>query len=271
MMWSRGKKQNRRRREAPKRGTAILRHTLRHVPRPRLPRGRNAWICGILLGACALAAWPLARACARGDLLTVSRLEVTGNRHWPSDRLLERAGLEIGQRMHEIPFRAARKKLLALPGVESVSVRYLPGGRLRVSVREADVVAMRRVSAASQAWRGLTPDGEWMPLAARTLEDVPVLEARGMTRDGEHRAAAWLAGVRTRHPDLFAGFSQFSPRGTNGEADVYWRDGRVRLRVDCAGGEGSLANLGELMRREQGNWAEGATVDLRVEGYAYVR
>jgi hypothetical protein len=98
-----------------------------------------------------------------------------------------------------------------------------------------------------------------------------VLEAKDLTRRTAVRTAAWLAGVRTRHPDVFAGFSQVSPRGTSGEADVYWRDGRIRLRVDCAvDGDGSLGYLTELMRREQSGWAEGATVDLRVEGYAYV-
>jgi hypothetical protein len=62
-----------------------------------------------------------------------------------------------------------------------------------------------------------------------------------------------------------------SLRGESGEADVYWRDGRMRLRVDCATtGDGSLGFLSELLRREQDNWAAGATVDLRVEGYAYV-
>lgn len=263
-----GKKQNRRRRTTPKPGTAILRSIPRLVPRPRLPRGRKGIAASILFVAALLALWPLSRACLRGDLLTVSRLEVTGNRHWPADVLLQKAGLEVGQRAFEIPFRAARKNLLKLPGVESASVRYLPGGRLRVSVREADVVAMRSTP---RGWRGLTPTGEWMPLSSRSPEDVPVLEGRALPPRAERSAAAWLAGVRARHPDLFAGFSQLSPRG-NGEADVYWRDGRVRLRVDCtAAGDGSLAYLGELMRREQGTWAEGATVDLRVEGYAYVR
>jgi hypothetical protein len=111
-----------------------------------------------------------------------------------------------------------------------------------------------------------------MPLAERVAEDVPVLEGGTLSRNSERRAASWLAGVRARHPELFAGFSQLSPRGETGEADVYWRDGRVRLRVDCAAkGEGSLAYLGELLRREQGGWTENVTVDLRVDGYAYVR
>jgi hypothetical protein len=263
MMLSRGKKNRRRKVPSPK-GRALL----RNLPRPRLPRGRSAAVLVALLILCALAAWPLTRAYQRGTFLTVSQIEVVGNRHWQSSPLLKRAGLEIGQRGHEIPFRAARKALTDLPGIEAATVRYLPGGRLRITVREAQVVAVRRTPA---GWRGLTPDGSWMPLSANVPEDVPVLEGRGLSRQTTQRTGAWLAEVRAQHPDVFAGFSQVSPRGQTGEADVYWRDGRVRLRVDCGKGGGeSLGYLTELMRREQAGWAEGATVDLRVEGYAYV-
>jgi hypothetical protein len=266
MMLSRGKKN--RRRKTTSAFSKPGRTLLRNLPRPRLPRGRTAAVLVAVLVLAALAAWPLSRAYQRGTFLTVARIEVVGNRHWQTTRLLERAGLEIGQRGHEIPFRAARKALTALPGIEGATVRYLPGGRLRVHVQEAQVVAVRRTPA---GWRGLTPTGSWMPLAAHIPEDVPVLEGKGLSQRTTQRTGAWLASVRTRHPEVFAGFSQVSPRGQTGEADVYWRDGRVRLRVDCGiSGDESLGYLAELMRREQAGWAEGATVDLRVEGYAYV-
>lgn len=263
MILSRGKKNRRRKMPSPGKGKL-----LRTIPRPRLPRGRTALLLACAIALAALAAWPLSLAYRDGSVLTVARLEVTGNRHWSSSRLLAQAGLEIGLRGHEIPFRAARKALLSLPGIESVTIRYLPGGRLRVSVREAEIVAMRRTPT---GWRGLTAAGVWMPLAEGVAEDVPVLDGRTLSRATTRQAATWLAHVRTRHPEVFAGFSQLSPRGETGEADVYWRDGRVRLRVDCAVPEkASLGYLAELMRREQAGWAEGATVDLRVEGYAYV-
>jgi hypothetical protein len=232
-------------------------------------RARAKWL---LLGSLALASAALffaGRSYRAGGLLTVSRLEVSGNRHWGSSLLLEQAGLEIGQRFHEIPFRAARRNLLRLPGIESATLRYVPGGRLRLEIREADIVAQRGTAS---GWRGLTPGGEWMPLSDRTPEDAPVLEGRGLTARAERRAALYLASVRRRYPDVFAGFSQVAlSRGDVPEADVYWRDGRVKLRLDC--GDASLRSLeylGELLRREQASWPEGATVDLRVEGYAYV-
>lgn len=237
---------------------------------------RRARGTALLLGSLALAAVVVflgARAYLAGRLLTVSRLEVSGNRHWGSSLLLEQAGLEIGQRFHEVPFRAARRNLLRLPGIESVTLRYVPGGRLRLEVREADIVAQRGTAS---GWRGLTPGGEWMALSDRAPEDAPVLEGKGLSARAERHAAHYLASVRRRYPDVFAGFSQVALSGPAGrddapEADVYWRDGRVKLRLDC--GDASLRSLeflGELLRREQASWPEGATVDLRVEGYAYV-
>jgi hypothetical protein len=144
---------------------------------------------------------------------------------------------------------------------------YLPGGALRVSVREAEPVAARRFSS---GWLGLTPIAEWIPLTADAALEVPLLETRDGTPRALRLAASWLDGVRARHPDLYAGFSQVALRGGDGEADVYWRDGNLRLRVDCSR-PGSIEYAGELMRREESMWPEGATVDLRVEGYAYVR
>src|SRR5690606_28057965 len=159
----------------------------RSLPRPRLPRGRTAGLLAATLVLGALAAWPLSRAYRNGTILTVARLEVAGNRHWSSSRLLEQADLEIGLRGHEIPFRAARKALLMLPGIESATVRYLPGGTLRVSVREAEVFAVRRTPA---GWRGLTGEGEWMPLAAHLTEDVHVLEGKSLSRRATGSLAA---------------------------------------------------------------------------------
>ena len=233
---------------------------------------RRTRTLAILLGALVVVSAALVlgtRSYLAGGLLTVSRLEVSGNRHWSSDLLLEQAGLEIGQRIHEIPFRSARRNLMGLPGIESATLRYVPGGRLRLEVRESEVVAQQGMGT---GWRGLTPGGDWMPLSEHVAEDAPILEGRGLSARSQRAAAFYLASVRKRYPDVFAGFSQVAlSRGEVPEADVYWRDGRVKLRLDC--GDVSLRSLeylGELMRREQASWPEGATVDLRVEGYAYV-
>src|SRR5690606_2022627 len=80
---SRGKKN--RRRKVPTKAKGTL---LKSLPRPRLPRGRKAVLLACVLVLAALAVWPLSRAYHNGAVLTVARLEVTGNRHWSSSRLL---------------------------------------------------------------------------------------------------------------------------------------------------------------------------------------
>lgn len=260
------RKKTNRRKPAPRK-SARSATLLRAIPRPRLPRGRAALVAAAALILAGVLAWFAGSAYLRGAILTVTRLEVEGNAHWPAGRLLEVARVDVGSRLHEIPFRAARARIEALPGVEEASVHYLPGGALRVTVREASPVAARRFAS---GWRGLTPKGEWMPLTADAALDVPLLETRDASPRALRIAAAWLTQVREKTPDLFTGFSQVALRGDAGEADVYWRDGDVRLRVDCTR-PGSMEYAGELMRRELAGWPAGATVDLRVEGYAYVR
>ena len=83
--------------------------------------------------------------------------------------------------------------------------------------------------------------------------------------------ACFLAGARDGYPELFEAFSQIAPR-ERGEADIYWRDGRFKIRVDYANKSlNSLEFLRALLRGESTSWQRGRTVDLRVEGYAYVR
>lgn len=249
------------------------RAVLRSVPGARRRTARRLFKLVMVAGLAVTVLLMAGRSYLRGSWLTVTRIEVAGNRHWDAPRLLERAGVETGMRLHEIPFRAARRNLTRLPGVEAASVRYLPGGRVRVRVREAAVVA---VYGAGGAWRGLTPDGRWMRLADAVSEDVPVLETGddGLSPEKTGKLAAFLEAARAGHPDLFAGFAQIavpSGRGTE-EAMIYWRDGRLRFRMDYAGADGRpLELLRELLRTERDSWRAGATVDLRVEGYAYVR
>lgn len=262
-------------RRAPKRRGAASRAAaksrpgvLRAIPRPRLPKGRTGLVVALAAVALLAGGWFGIAAYRAGGILTVARVEIEGNRHWHALRLMERANVDVGTRLHEIGFAGVRESLQALPGVERVSVRYIPGGVLRIRVTEADVVAIQRMN---RGWRGLTPGGEWMPLDGGVAEDVPVLEGGAHDRTALRRAAAWLAGVRAAQPELFEGFSQIALR-ERGEADVYWRDGNVRLRVDCAGGgDATLGHATALLRHGRGRWPSGATVDLRVEGYAYVR
>lgn len=214
-----------------------------------------------------------------GRILMVNRIVVDGNRHWDSSRLLERAGLEVGAKLPGISLRSARLALQQLPGIQAVAVRSSLDGELRIEVKEEEVLAQRRclarafgsVEGRTGAWEGLTLSGAWMPLRGAE-PDAPVIDARDAVGRGGAAVvlAHFLAGARANYPRLFGSFSQISVRGPD-EADIYWRDGRFKARVDYTNMSlNSLELLSELLEHEQASWTPGSTVDLRVEGYAYV-
>ena len=218
----------------------------------------------MVLGGVGYVSWKGYRAYHDGRILTVNRIEVSGNHHWETSRLLEQAGLEVGSKMPEVSVRLARRELLQLPGIQEVKVRRSFDGELRVEVQEEDVLALRHAG----AWEGLTPSGAWMPLRAAE-NDVPVIDGE-MTPADAAALAVFLSGARSQYPQLFRSFSQINVRSQD-EADIFWRDGRVRVRLDYTNKSlNSLEFLQALLVREKDSWSDGSTVDLRVEGYAYV-
>ncbi len=217
-----------------------------------------------ILGCLGYGSWKGYRAYHDGRILTVNRIEVSGNHHWETSRLLEQAGLEVGSKMPGVSVRSARSELLQLPGIHEVSVHRSLDGGLRVEVQEEDVLALRH----TDAWEGLTPSGAWMPLRAAE-NDVPVIDG-AMTPQDAAALAVFLSGARAQYPQLFGSFSQINVRSQD-EADIFWRDGRVRVRLDYTNKSlNSLEFLQALLVREKDSWNDGSTVDLRVEGYAYV-
>ena len=201
-----------------------------------------------------------------GRILTVNRIEISGNHHWESSRLLQLAGLEVGSGMPGVSLKSARESLRHLPGIQDVTLRCSLKGDLRVEVKEEKVLGIRQ----SNGWQGLTVSGAWMPLR-EAESDVPVIDIQKKATSGELVAlASFLEGARSRYASLYAGFSQISLRGSD-EADVYWHDGGFRARVDYTNKSlNSLEFLKVLIAREQASWPSGSTVDLRVEGFAYV-
>jgi cell division septal protein FtsQ len=229
---------------------------------------RLAWVlptlgllCGLTYGA-----WKGFQAYGDGRILTVNRIEVEGNHYWESSQLLERAGLEIGSGLPGVSLRSARAALRQLPGIQEVTVHASLDGELRVQVKEEEILALRQ----SDGWLGLTPTGAWMPLRTAPA-DLPIVDLQAGTTPKDVAALAiFLEGAHTRYPQLFEGFSEISMRGPD-EADIYWRDGNFKMRVDYTNKSlNSLEFLSELLPQEKATWPSGSTVDLRVEGYAYV-
>jgi cell division septal protein FtsQ len=218
--------------------------------------------------AAGTASWRAFQAYREGEILIVNRIEVSGNRHWESSALLEASGLEVGARLPRVSLGKAREALRQLPGIQDVSVGRSWSGDVRVRVREEEVLALARDRRGG--WSGLTASGSWMRLSTPDMNaDLPVIEG-GKSRGPA--LAAFLTEVRRGFPDLYRGFSQIVPAAGNaGGADIYWRDQRVKVRLDYTNKSlNSLEFLRTLLRREADGWPPGSTVDLRVEGYAYV-
>jgi len=247
-----------------------------HLRRLRNNKGRRrAWFRGknlfryamILTAAGALTyggftAWKAYRS---GQVLALTKIEVTGNRLWESSRLLERAGLEVGSRLPEISLSAARNAVAQLPGIQEVKVSRSLGGSLRVEIREEEMVAVRK----SGTWQGLMASGVWLSLPSGKA-DLPIITSRTPKGTDFPALARFLNDARMHFPDLYAGFSQITPV-SGGEIEIYWRDRGLKVRADYMNKSlNSLEFLRSLLSREAAFWTDGSTVDLRVEGYAYV-
>jgi hypothetical protein len=230
------------------------------------------------LGGGGLLAW---RAFDSAGFLALREIAVEGNRVWDRKAILKTAGLELGLKLPLIPARKVEAALRGLPGVAAAEVRREWPSRLVIRVTEQQPVACGY----SRGWKGLAPDGSLLPGLPGDAADLPVID--GFASLGEARRAelgAFLEAARRDYPSLYAGFSQLSvinrpqrpQRAGAGaapaEVEIVLRDGRLKVLADLGNKSlTSLEFLQALLRREAAALEAGSSVDLRVEGYAYVR
>jgi cell division protein FtsQ len=238
------------------------------------------------LGAAGVMGW---RAFQNHGFLALREVEVSGNSLVSKADILEKAGLELGVKLPSIPVAAVEASLRTLPGVGEVEVRRMFPSRIEIRVREKEPVAMGR----ARGWYGLAPDGSRIAGIDWGQSDLPVVEGFAAL-DSSSRAAlgGFLAGAKRSYPDLYANFSQLSLRRPDG-LEIVMRDGRLKvlLALDpraleagsarAAAGKktsrdankslNSLEFLRALIAQQGAELVDGGTVDLRVEGYAYVR
>lgn len=228
------------------------------------------------VGGGGVAAW---RGFEGTGFLSLREVEVTGNRLWDRKAVLEKSGVELGVKLPFVQVRKAEAAIRSLQGVAAVDIsRRWPSG-LRIQVIEKEPVACGY----SRGWRGLAPDGAALPRLDSEMSDLPVVD--GFATLGEARRAelgAFLDAVRREQPVLYAGFSQVNVReaakGTRGKAgvpaelEIVMRDGSLKVVLEMGNKSlNSLELLHAMMRRHKAALEPGKTVDLRVEGYAYVR
>lgn len=240
--------------------------------------GLGAILVTAIIGAAGWAGW---RAFEAHDLLALREVEVVGNSRVNKAAILEKAGFELGEKLPLIKLAAAESSVRSLPGVGEVEVRRMYPSRIEIRVKEKQPVAMGY----ARRWYGLAPDGSALPGLDWGRSDLPVIDGFG-SLDSSARAALgrFLEDARARYPDLYANFSQMSPRGGDG-VEIILRDRKLKvllpLERNASGGNfatsGSNKSLISLeflraLQQQQGSALEpGKTVDLRVEGFAYVR
>ncbi len=225
-------------------------------------------VCATFLVGATFVTWKAYQLYLEGQIMTVNRIEVVGNHYWDASSILATSKLEVGARLPKISLENARNAITQLPGIQAVSVKRSWDGEIKVMVTEESILGVHKGKQGK--WIGLTQSGRWLPLTGLNGQrDVPILE--GALTENSH-LASFLGEVHSTYPDLFRGFSQVVIReGKGSDADIYWRDGRVKIKVDYRiKSLNSLEFLKTLLQRESEAWPSGSTVDLRVEGYAYV-
>ncbi|MBW8889003.1 MAG: FtsQ-type POTRA domain-containing protein [Fibrobacteres bacterium] len=250
-----------------------------------LRRAWNALRLGLgatlVTGAIIAAGWAGWRAFATHDVLALREVEVVGNSRVDKAAILEKAGFELGEKLPLIHLAAAEAAVRSLPGIGEVEVRRMYPSRIEIRIKEKQPVAMGY----ARRWYGLASDGTALPGVNWGRSDLPVIDKFG-TLDSSMRAAlgGFLERARAEYPDLYANFSQMSPRGGDG-VEIILRDRKLKvlLPLERAGAGSNFATSGsnkslislEFLRTLQQQQAAalepGKTVDLRVEGYAYVR
>jgi hypothetical protein len=252
------------------------------------------------LGGGGYAAW---RAFQDSGLLVLREVEVVGNQIRDRKDILEKAGVELGVKLPFIRTSEVEQAVRALPGVADVSVSRIFPSRLEIRVQEQSPVAFGYVpggpgvARSAGGWRGLAPDGTVIPGMDLRQSDLPVVDGFGtMSPVSRARLGAFLESVRSRHPELYASFSQLAlkrpvPRAAAGrkparnasaeppeasrepeELEIVLRDGSLKVLIEMGNKSlSSLEFLQALLDQQRGSLSAGKIVDLRVEGYAYVR
>jgi len=242
--------------------------TRKAAPLRRLGRAlRSLCILALACGSLGAGSWAAWRAYEDNGFLALQEVSVTGNRLWDRAALIEKAGVDLGVKLPSMRVSAIESSLRSLPGLADVEVRRILPSRLEIRVSEMEPVAM----GFDKGWRGLAPDGSELPGLDPEGSEVPIIERLGALRAEERKGlAGFLESARKAHPELYRGFSRIALKG--GEASIEVRGRRKKLLFDLSNKSlNSLEILQALISRHEVAWEKPGTVDLRVEGYAYVR
>lgn len=239
---------------------------------------RNLVVVSVVAGGLGAAGYAGYQAFEHNGFLVLRQVDVVGNHLLGKETILEKAGLELGVKLTSVAVGNVEASLISLPGVDKVDVRRIFPSRIEIRVKEKEPVAM----GFAKGWYGLTPDGMRIGGLDWSESDLPVVDGFAAL-DSTRRAAlgAFLEAAKRAYPALYSNFSQLTMRGGGDAVEIILRDGRLKVLVGLDAGNinntdankslSSLEFLQALMRQQGAALEAGKTVDLRVEGYAYVR
>ncbi len=227
--------------------------------------GRFVFLGLVLVCALSLALWGALRSYSESAVLILKRVEFTGNRIVDEDSLLNLAAVELGVKLPDIEREPLRQRVESHPWIREAHVSRGWRGTLKVKVVEEQPVA----AAYLKGWQGVTSEGILLPRLPMEKFDLPVVEGKDVKT--LKKAAGFLVEVKKSQPELYGLFSQVSI-GDDGEVEIILRDGgaRVRLASDTAS-RSTLDFLARMMDKHARELEGGRTLDMRVEGYAYIR
>lgn len=249
-----------RRRQQQAHRTGALRRFLQAV--------RSVTLSIFVMGLLGAGGWAGYRAFEDNGLLVLRQVDVVGNRSLLKAQILAKAGLELGTKLPMAPVMKAESALRSLPGVNRVKVRRVFPSRIEIEVEEKAPVAMGY----AKGWQGLASDGSRLPVIAREDSDLPVVDRFASLDSLERvRLGAFLEEARRNQPSLYGDFSQIALR-KGGDLEIILRGGKLKVQIATGiKSLNSLEFLKELMSQQGPALESGKTIDMRVEGYAYVR
>ena len=249
---------------------------------PRLGRAPQAHPgASLVTGGLGAAGWAGWRAFENNGFLAFARWTWWATSWWARPPYWRRPAWSWAPNLPPVPVGSVEASLHSLPGVDEVDVQaYLPvahrdprkgKGTRGHGISPAAGTDWRPMVRASPAWIGADRICPWWRFA-------------GLDSSARAALGGFLESARARYPDLYANFSQMSPRGIDG-VEIILRDRKLKvlLPLERAASGGNFATSGSnkslisleflraLQQQQAASLESGKTVDLRVEGFAYVR
>ena len=225
---------------------------------------------GLLLTGGGYALYNLAQ---KNGLFLLKQVEVEGHHHLDRQQILGHLGIELGVPLLDVPVLEYKQALLKQPWVRSVRVSRRPPGTLKIIIQEKKPLTLSFLSLGegNRRWYGLTREGRTLPDVSPQMFNLPVLESDpNLDSSQVNGLMTLLETAKDRYPGLFNAISQIQYQA-KGEFVFYTRDNGLKVVVSTELEPESTLEFWDLFLKQHGGRLQaGASIDLRVEGNAYV-